>query len=202
MHLPVKQPELLLKCDEYVETWESLIQTFYLRIISDDAVYTALQLDEERQTRFSMELGTVLLVTAMRAWNQKKLSEPIKKRIEDGVIRSVFTNIFSAEGDALETCLAFYAARYELFQELSPTGANTKKEAESHANKLRDQSIGFARYIVGQCSDVEENENTEIIKKLSIHLIGAAGTFLRLTGNTTLDSNSLIGMKPRFIVTK
>jgi hypothetical protein len=35
-----------------------------------------------------------------------------------------------------------------------------------------------------------------------VHLIGAEETFHRLTDNTTLDGNSLLPMKLRFIVKK
>lgn len=196
MHLHVKQPELLLKCGEYVDTWKGLIQTFYQRIISDDAVYTSLVLNEEQQTRFSMELGTVLLVTAMRAWNRKKLREDIKKKVENDVVRAVFTDLFTADDETLQDCLTFYAMRYQLFQGLSP--ADTPKDPK----QLHTQMIGFARFTVAQCSNRDEKENANVIEKLSVHLIGAAKTFSRLTDNTTLDGNSLLGMKLQFIIKK
>jgi len=196
MRLPVKSPELLLKCEEYVETWESLIQTFYQRVISDDAVYTALCPDEEGKARFSMELGTVLLVTAVREWSRKKLREDIGKKVEDGVTRAVCASLFGAEGETLQTYLDFYELRRRMFQRLSPS------ETAKDPNDLHRQMIGFARFTAAQCSDREESQNADAIEKLSMYLIGVAEIFRRLTDNTTLDGNSLLGMKLRFIVKK
>ncbi|MEA4932619.1 MAG: hypothetical protein VB071_03400 [Lawsonibacter sp.] len=196
MRLPVKSPELLLKCEEYVDTWDSLIQAFYRRIISDDAVYAALHLDENGNMRFSMELGTVLLVMAMRAWNRKKLREDIRKKVEANITHVVCTGLFAADGETLQACLDLYAARYRLLGELSPL------DAAKNADQRRAQIIGFARFTVAQCSDREEKQNAAVIEKLSVHLIAATETFLRLTDNTTLDGNSLLGKKFRFIVKK
>lgn len=192
-----KRMELLLKFDEYVETWQTLITEYYQRIISDDDIYVALQLDEENAMRFSMELGTVLLVMAMRDFKEKKLKSAHKDAVERELVQKVYRSIFADDEETVAACEEFYKNRFAMLGQLAPT------KSETTAEKRQKNLLGFARYVVAQCSEKTELGNARVIEKLGVHLTQASGSFIRLIQNTDPDVNGLpTKNKPRFIVTK
>lgn len=192
--LPVRSMELLLKYEEYVDTWTGIIRAFYERIISDDAVFSALGPDREHAARFSMELSTVLLVMAMRAWKGREFKPEAQQKVEGSVVRGVYRELLAQDEETLSACCDFYMDRSQMFRELAPLSAAKDEQA------LRTQMIGFARYAAAQSSQRTEKENAGAIEALSVHLLEAQGAFARLTKNTTLDGNSLFGKNMRFIV--
>ncbi len=187
-------PKLLLNFNEYVETWVTLIREYHQRGISNDEIFTALGLEQEAAVRFSMELGSMLLVIAMRAWNAKRIKDEMKTLVSQAVVENAYRAVFADDEETLLACKEFYQARYGIFAELAPDDMKNEKQ-------IRAQLIGFARYVVAQCSRRPEEENAQIIEKLSVLLIAAAGSFKRLTNNSTPDPNTVFG-KPRFIVQK
>ncbi|MEA5047307.1 MAG: hypothetical protein VB034_01735 [Eubacteriales bacterium] len=188
-------PKLLLNFEEYTDTWVKLVKEYYQRGVSNDDIYLALQLHEEGAMRFSMELGSVLLVIAMRAWGTKRFQkDETRKLVEDTVVEKTYREIFAENEETLSACKDFYAARFQLFSQLAPNNAKNEKQ-------IRTNLIGFARYVVSQCSERAEEENAAIIEHLSVLLIAAAGSFKRLTDNSTIDPNTVFG-KPKFIVQK
>jgi hypothetical protein len=187
-------PKLLLNFKEYVETWVALIQEYHQRGVSDDGIFTALDLGREAAMRFSMELSSMLLVIAMRAWNAKRIKEEMKSLVAQAVVEKTYRAVFAQDEETLSACKEFYQMRYGMFAELAPDDVKSEKQ-------IRAQLIGFARYVVAQCSERPEEENTQVIERLSVLLIAAAGSFKRLTNNSTPDLNTVFG-KPRFIVQK
>ena len=188
-------PKLLLNFGEYADTWVKLVQEYYQRAVSNDEIYTPLELKEEGAMRFSMELGSVLLVIAMRAWRKKRIQKDgVTELVEQAVIEKTYRAIFAEDDETLSACKEFYEARYRMFDQLAPNVAKGEKQ-------IRSNLIGFARYVISQSSDKTEEENVAVIERLSVLLIAAAASFKRLTDNSTLDPNTVFG-KPKFIVQK
>ena len=188
-------PKLLLNFGEYADTWVKLVQEYYQRAISNDEIYTPLELKEEGAMRFSMELGSVLLVIAMRAWRKKRIQrEGVTALVEQTVVEKTYRAIFAEDDETLAACKEFYEARYRMFEQLAPNVAKGEKQ-------IRTNLIGFARYVVSQSSEKSEEENVAVIERLSVLLIAAAASFKRLTDNSTPDPNTVFG-KPKFIVQK
>jgi hypothetical protein len=187
-------PKLLLNFNEFTDTWGKLVKEYYQRGVSNDDIFAALELTDEGGMRFSMELASVLLVIAMRAWKKKRIKDEVKKQVEDAVVEKTYRAVFAEDDETLSACKEFYEARYRMFAELAPNSEKNEKQ-------IRNNLIGFARYVVSQCSERSEQENTAIIEKLSVLLIAAAGSFKRLTDSSTPDPNTVFG-KPRFIVQK
>lgn len=188
-------PKLLLTFGEYTDTWVKLVQEYYQRAVSNDGIYTPLELKEEGAMRFSMELGSVLLVIAMRAWKKKRIQKDgVIEQLEQAVVEKTYRAIFAEDDETLAACKEFYEARYRMFEQLAPNVAKGEKQ-------IRTNLIGFARYVVSQSSDKPEEENVSAIEHLSVLLLAAAGSFKRLTDNSTLDPNTVFG-KPKFIVQK
>ena len=188
-------PKLLLTFNEFADTWVKLVQEYYQRAVSNDEIYTPLELKEEGAMRFSMELGSVLLVIAMRAWRKKRIQKDgVTELVEQAVIEKTYRAIFAEDDETLSACKEFYEARYRMFDQLAPNVAKGEKQ-------IRSNLIGFARYVISQSSDKTEEENVAVIERLSVLLIAAAASFKRLTDNSTLDPNTVFG-KPKFIVQK
>ena len=188
-------PKLLLNFGEYADTWVKLVQEYYQRAISNDEIYTPLELKEEGAMRFSMELGSVLLVIAMRAWRKKRIQrEGVTALVEQTVVEKTYRAIFAEDDETLAACKEFYESRYRMFEQLAPNVAKGEKQ-------IRTNLIGFARYVVSQSSEKSEEENVAVIERLSVLLIAAAASFKRLTDNSTPDPNTVFG-KPKFIVQK
>lgn len=188
-------PKLLLNFNEYADTWVKLVEEYYQRGVSNDQIYAALELNDESAMRFTMELVSVLLVIAMRAWGTKRFNkDETRKLVEDAVADKTYRQIFAEDEETLSACKEFYAARYQMFNQLAPNNAKSEKV-------IRANLIGFARYVVSQCSERSEDENVAVIEHLSVLLIAAAGSFKRLTDNSTIDPNTVFG-KPKFIVQK
>lgn len=194
MAIKTRQPELLVSFNEYVDTWVQLIQEYYNRGVSSDDIFVALQLDEEKSIQFSMELCTVLLILATRTWNAKRLKEGSKELVASAMVENTYKALFSVDEEALAVCQNFYQSKYAAFAQLLPEATSEKE--------IRNQLIGFSRYIVSQCSQRPEEENAGIIEHLSILLIAAAASFKRFTQNTTLDGNSAFIGTPKFLVKK
>jgi hypothetical protein len=187
-------PKLQLNFNEYIDTWVKLVREYYQRGVSNDEIYTALELTEENAMRFSMELVTILLVIAMRTWNIKRMKDEVKKTVEQAVVEKGYRAVFAEDDETLAACRDFFEARYRMFDQIAPNSAKNEKQ-------IRRNLIGFARYVVAQCSTRGEEENAQIIERLSVLLIAAAGSFKRLTDNSTQDPNAVFG-KPKFIVQK
>lgn len=188
-------PKLLLNFGDYADTWVKLVQEYYQRGASNDDIYAALGLKEENALRFTMEFVSVLLVIGMRAWGTKRFNrDEIRTLVEDAVVEKSYRVIFAEDEATLSACKEFYAARYQMFNQLAPNNAKNEKQ-------IRTNLIGFARYVVSQCSERTEEENVAVIEHLSVLLIAAAGSFKRLTDNSTVDPNTVFG-KPKFIVQK
>lgn len=188
-------PKLLLNFGEYADTWVKLVQEYYQRCVSNDQIYAALELNDESAMRFTMEFVSVLLIIAMRSWGTKRFNkDETKKLVEDAVVEKTYRVIFAEDEETLSACKEFYAARYQMFDQLAPNSAKSEKA-------IRANLIGFARYVVSQCSERAEEENAAVIEHMSVLLIAAAGSFKRLTDNSTIDPNTVFG-KPRFIVQK
>ena len=187
-------PKLLLNFNEFIDTWVKLVQEYYQRGVSNDEIFAALGLEEESAMRFSMEFVTVLLVVALRAWSIKRMKDEVKKMVEQAVVEKSYRAVFAEDEETLSTCKEFFEARYRMFGQIAPNSAKNEKQ-------IRRNLIGFARYVVAQCSTRSEEENAQVIEHLSVLLTAAAGSFKRLTDNSTQDPNAVFG-KPKFIVQK
>ncbi|HWP22249.1 MAG TPA: hypothetical protein VN417_05830 [Candidatus Cryosericum sp.] len=188
-------PKLLLNFNEYADTWVKLVQEYYQRSVSNNQIYAALELNDEGAMRFTMEFVSVLLIIAMRAWGTKRFNkDETRSLVEDAVVEKAYRVIFAEDEETLSACKEFYAARYQMLNQLAPNNAKSEKA-------IRANLIGFARYVVSQCSDRAEEENAAVIEHMSVLLIAAAGSFKRLTDNSTIDPNTVFG-KPKFIVQK
>lgn len=188
-------PKLLLNFNEYADTWVKLVEEYYQRGVSNDQIFAALELNDESAMRFTMEFVSVLLIIAMRAWGTKRFNkDETRTLVEDAVVEKAYRVIFAEDEETLSACKEFYTARYQMFNQLAPNNAKSEKA-------IRANLIGFARYVVSQCSARAEEENAAVIEHMSVLLIAAAGSFKRLTDNSTIDPNTVFG-KPKFIVQK
>lgn len=188
-------PKLLLNFNEYADTWVKLVEEYYQRGVSNNQIYAALELNDESAMRFTMEFVSVLMIIAMRAWGTKRFNkDETRTLVEDAVVEKAYRVIFAEDEETLTACKEFYAARYQMFNQLAPNNAKSEKA-------IRANLIGFARYVVSQCSERAEEENAAVIEHMSVLLIAAAGSFKRLTDNSTIDPNTVFG-KPKFIVQK
>lgn len=190
-----REPELLLTFQEYTDTWQAIIQDFHHRAISSDEIFGVLDGSDKDAVHLSMELYTLFLIIAMRAWNAKKMKEDAKERVEQAVVNKVYSLAVGSEGEALEACKALYTQRYGNFVKAAP--GNSDK-----AESIRKEHLAFARYTIAQCSDKTEDENENAIRALYELTMAAEKVMNNLSANSVMDSTSMISKYPRFLVRK
>ena len=106
-----------LSMGEYIETFASLVHEHYQRAMSDEELFSALNLTEEAQAQFSVEYATVLLVIASLAFKVKpklttdKYRDRIQERMADGSFRKILTD---ADDETIAACVTFYQSRSSL----------------------------------------------------------------------------------------
>jgi hypothetical protein len=184
---------------EYVETWSNLIYAFYQEGMSEDVLFRELQLSEEAQVHFSLELSTVLSVIAVLSFEAKpKLCTSEKYRgvlitqIVEDVYRRVLTD---ADQETLGACVKYFNGKHSIFSQIC------KNIYSTNPKKRQNELIGFARYLAAQVSVKEEATIGIALEKLGILLSSASDAYMTLLENTTQDTIQLDG-KPSFSVKK
>jgi len=189
---------LSLKLDEYVDTWCSVIEDFYRQIVSDDKVFLPLTETKEAEYKLSYEIRTVLLLLAMKMFKSTSMNERAKLTVEDKVVDGVYRVIVPEDEEVLEQSKEYYRNRYEMFEEVDVYSSNDSKKEAKQA--VRDDMIGYARYVISNVTDKPEADLKDTITALSVHLMKAANTFAYFSNNTTLDGNGLLLRRYKFYV--
>lgn len=184
---------------EYVETWANLIHTFYKEGMSDDVLFQELQLSEEAQVHFSLELSTVLSVIAVLSFSSKpKLcsNEKSTAALLDQIVEDVYKRVLpDADKETLTACVNYFNAKRNVFSQIC------KNIYSTNPKKRQNELIGFARYLAAQVSSKDEASNAIALEKLGILLSSACDAYMTLLANTTQDTIQLDG-KPSFAVKK
>ena len=191
---------LLLKMDEYVETWCSVIEGLHSEIISDDSIFLPITENEEgADYKMSFETRTVLLILAMQMFKRNPMMQKAKTAVEERVTAGVYRAIFQNDDESLAKSLEYYRNRFEMFAEVDVRNGNPE-DNEDKKKEIRNDMIGYARYIVSNATAKPETELQDAIQKLSIVLLKAANVFAHFSKNTTLDGNGILFKKYRFYV--
>ena len=184
---------------EYVETWAELIHAFYQQGMSDDVLFQELQMSEEAQVHFSLELSTVLSVIAVLSFSSKpKLCTSTKHRdlLLEMIAEEVYKKVLpDADQETLDACKNYFGGKRNVFSQIC------KNIYSNNAKKRQGEIIGFARYLAAQVSGKDEANNAIALEKLGILLSSACDAFMMLIGNTVQDTIQLDG-KPSFAVKK
>lgn len=184
---------------EYVETWAKLIHAFYQEGMSDDVLFNELQMSEEGQFHFSLELTTVLSVIAVLSFSSKpKLctSEKHRAALLDQIVQEVYKLVLSdVDEETLNVCVNYFNGKKAVFSQIC------KNIYSTNPKKRQPELIGFARYLAAQVSGKDEASNAIALEKLGILLSSACDSYMSLLENTTQDTIQIDG-KPSFAVKK
>jgi hypothetical protein len=201
--LPLKKPVLntviRLTNKEYVDAWATLIHTFYQEGISDDALFQNLGMNEEGESRLTLELSTALTVIALLSFASKpKLCSNEKQcdKMKDAIVKAVYRKVFpDFEEDVLKSCETYCQSRVTIFSQVCRNIYSTQPQ------KRQSDLVGFARYITAQVSPRSESDNTVALERLGILLSSACDAYMKLLNNSTQDTTQIDG-KPSFSVKK
>lgn len=199
MKKPILNTVVRLTNQEYIDTWSSLVQTFYQEGISDDQIYQNLGMSAEGEQRFPVEFSTILTVIAILTFDAKPklcLYENQRDKLKDGIIEAVYKKIVPDAGaETIASCSDYCRSRIAVFRQICRGIYSTNPQ------KRQADLVGFARYLAAQVSSRDESENTEAIQRLGIILSSASDAYMRLLSNSTQDTTQLNG-KPSFSVKK
>lgn len=188
-----------LSFKEYAETWAELIYTFYQQGMSDEGIFTDLQMSSEEEVQFSVELSTVLTMIAVMSFEAKPKmisNEKNRSKLFESIVMRTYRKVIGEENDELlNSCSQFYQSRYEIFSKIC-THIHSKKP-----EKRQPELVGFARYLAAQASQKEEPEKAQALQRLGILLSSASDAYMKLLENSGQDSIQLDG-KPSFVVKK
>ena len=199
MKKPVLNTVIRLTNKEYVDSWATLIHTFYQEGISDDKLFQNLGMTEEGEARLSLELSTVLTVVAILSFSSKpKLctNEKQYEKMKEAIIQAVYQKVVpDFEEDVLKSCVTYCQSRVAVFSQVCRNIYSTQPQ------KRQGDLVGFARYLTAQVSARNESDNTIALECLGILLSSASDAYMKLLGNTTQDTTQIDG-KPSFSVKK
>jgi len=208
-----RQPQLLLKFDEYVDTWVAIINHFYEIGVSDDVIFGVAGSDDEAQSRLAMLLETQICSLAMRIWNGGTTSAKAKERVRAEVVTGSYQVALGLEGDALTKAVEYYENTDALFGEaLERSGLGKSKdkgerdrpaagEGETD-DALQRQMLATARFVISKSTGEKERDHPEAMERLGLLLLDAGVAFEKLTSHSVADGNTVLFKEPRFIVTK
>lgn len=179
---------------ELADVIEELVHEYYNRIISDDEVYLALNLKNEKKNEFSLELSIVLSIIAIRLFSIRHNNANLKTYVRERILKKNETDIFKFKEDDINTYEELFDKRYNMFSELIPE--------QKSSFEIRSQLLGFTRYLISQFSDKPEDDNKEIITKCSTYIVEFGDIISRLIANSRLKVTSAWTGKYEFVVTK
>lgn len=198
MKKPVLHQLLQLSFGQYVEVWSGLIFEHYQIGMSDEELFGKLKLSAEDEARFSVEYSAILMTIAALSLDVKpKLtSEKYHDRLIDQMAENAYQKIMpDADKETVQYCFQFFRTKLKIF------GQICKNIASKDASKRSADLAGFARYLVAQVDDSDEEKNAKAIERLGILLSEASDCFIRLVLNSVQDTIRLDG-KPSFSVQK
>lgn len=189
-------PKLQLSFDEYVETWDSIVREYYSRGLEAEITDKELSLNDEEVMKYSMELGAIVLIIALRILNSKtRMSEDIRNKISNAVIEKFYNNLYrEVAAELREEYIRFFRSQYDIFNKIC------LNLADKDAKKRQPELIGLARYLAAQVSSRREKENVKAIEQISLIFIDEAATCFKLAQNSAVD-NQILG-KIKFVVQK
>ena len=193
------RPQIQLSLKEYVDAWGSIAFENYQQAVSDEALFEALQLNEEQLSRFPLEYGTVLLVIAALSFKLKpKLTtDKYRTKLHERIADNLFSRIVKdADEETINQCRAYFFGKLGIFERIC-VGIYTK----SPAARQKD-IVGFSRYFLAQLGvELEEERQIKALERLGILLTMATESFLKLVANSAQDAIRFDG-KPSFVVQK
>ena len=204
-----RQPQLLLKFDEYVGTWIAMIRHFYEIGISDDVIFGVAGSDERAQNRLAMLLGTQICSLAMRVWSGGMTSAKAKECVRAEVVAGSCQAMFGLEGDSLKGAIEYYENTDMLFGEaLERFGLGKSKSKKPTVetvvvdDALQRQMLAAARFVISKSTGGKERDFPRAMEQLGLLLLDAGVAFEKLTSHSIADGNTMLFKEPRFIVTK
>jgi len=189
-------PKLQLSFEEYTETWLSVLNEYYAQALGDKITSELVGKDNDSLVAYSLEMGTVLLIIAMRHWqSSKRFTEAVRQKVTDKIVSAFYSGLPGNDSQELQDeYLRFFRVKSNIFLDLCP-GLGGR-----NAEKQKMELVGMSRYLVAQVSNRPEKDNQRIIEQVGMILMKAAAAFSMLAANSS-PNPQMIG-KPRFIVQK
>lgn len=191
-----KKTKITITGEEFSDIVAEIIHDYYNRIISDDNVFLSLKLQGPKVNEFSVELSIILTVIAMRLFSVRHHSEVLQGRTVYRILEKNEEDIFKLKNkeNEKEKYGELYNEKYNMFLELIPN--------QKSSYSIRSQWLGFSRYLISQFSSKTEDENKEIITKISTYIVEFGDIVSRLFANSHLKVTSAWTGKYEFVVTK
>lgn len=183
----------VLSGDEYCDVYADIILEYYRRIISDDKIFVALKIPQQREEEFSIELSLLLLVIAMRIYELENPRKIIADFVKGKVSDSVCSKLFKHGKDNTNDYLNAFNNRYSLFEEITPI----KDTKISNDNQL----LGMTRYLISKfSSEKKEEKNKDVIIALNEQLNEFFAIIQKLAFNSMLKKTSALVGKYDFVI--
>lgn len=193
------RPQIQLSLREYVDAWGGIAFEHYQQAVSDEALFEALQLNEEQSSRFPLEYGTTLLVIAALSFKfkPKLTTDKYRVKLQERIADNLFLRIVSnADEETLEQCRTYFFSKLAIFERFC-VGIYSKTPSAR-----RKDVVGFARYFLSQLGvELDEERQIKALERLGVLLTLANESFLKLVANSAQDAVRFDG-KPSFVVQK
>ena len=188
-----KGQKVTISGEEYCDILGDILHEYFNRIISDDEIFLALGLDSGNMQKFAIELSIVLGVMAVRLFGLKHNNDGLKGFTRANIMTKIEENIFDFDGKEKDNYEDLFDQRYNMFASLIST--------EKSSYDVRSSFLGFARFLISQFSDKQEDENKEIIQKASSHIVEYGEIVSRFIANSRIKTTSALTGKYEFIIT-
>jgi len=191
-----KGEKITVTGEEYCEIVGDLVKEYRNRIISDDDIFLTLDLNKEikNASKFELELCVILTVIAMRLFGIKHTNDKIQGFVSMNVLARVGKTVFNFKSKEQEQFENLYFEKVEVFKQIAPTGKSSFE--------IRSSWLGFARYLVSLFSDKEEEDNKELIQKLSTYIVEFADIMGMFFASSRTKVSAAWAGKYEFVITK
>ena len=200
-HLPKHHSELLLKYDEYIDTWAELVEGLYEGTCGREKVRAELEKGGENASTLSTAIILALLVDGIRAWKAKpRLRVKLVCDVEDSIAEASFKRLLGGEdGQGLDS--ASVAGLLDVYHNV----ADTIRQAFPLSNKEQQKDVyarcaALAAYVADRCYTKQDAAYEPLAQELAIAFAEADQVFAKLALSTTVDGNTIFFKRPRFIV--
>ena len=187
-----KSEKVTITGEEYSDILVDILHEYYNRIVSDDDIFLALDLKRKGTGKFAVDLSIVLAVMALRLFSLKHNNDGLKGFTRNHILQKIETSIFKFDGTEKDNYEDLFDQKYNMFASL------VQKEKTSY--DVRTAFVGFARYLVSQYSDKDEEENSEVIQKMSAHIVEYGEIISKFIANSKIKTGSALVGKYEYVV--
>lgn len=188
-----KGQKVTISGEEYCDLLADFIHEYYNRIISDDEVFLALKLDKPSETKFTLELSIVLGIISLRLFSIKHNNDGLKAFTRARILEKIEHDIFDFNGKDKDNYEDLFDQRFNMFFKLIPE--------QKSSYEVRSQFLGFSRYMISQFSNKTEDENKDIITKISTHIVEFGDVTSRYMANSKIKVSSALTGKYEYVIT-